>query len=90
MDYEEELQLKLRRVNDALQRIGKLDFKIKKIHGADNILRYRNKATFPVGYDKNANFKIGIFQQRSHNIIDINECLIQSEEAEIIVSIIRK
>lgn len=90
MNYEEELQLKLRRVNDALQRIGKLDFKIKKIHGADNILRYRNKATFPVGYDKNANFKIGIFQQRSHNIIDINECLIQSEEAESIVGIIRK
>lgn len=90
MNYEEELQLKLRRINDALQRIGKLDYKIKKIHGADNILRYRNKATFPVGYDKNKNFKIGIFQQRSHNIIGINECLIQSEEAEYIVAIVRK
>lgn len=90
MKYEEELQLKLRRVNDALQRIGKINFKIEEIHGAANILRYRNKATFPVGVDKESGFKIGIFQQRSHNIIDINECLIQSEEAQTVVKIIRQ
>ena len=31
MDYEEELSLKLQRVNDALHRIGKLDFSVSGI-----------------------------------------------------------
>lgn len=89
MKYEEELRFKLQRVNDAFERIGKLNFTVDKIHGANEILRYRNKATFPVGQDKFGNVNIGIFQHRSHNIIDTNECLIQSTEAETVIAVVR-
>lgn len=90
MNYEEELRFKLQRVNDAFERIGKLDFKVEKIHGAKVILRYRNKSAFPIGCDKNGEIRIGLFQARSHNIIGVNKCFIQSEEAEIIIDIIKK
>lgn len=90
MSYEEELNFKLLRVNDALQRIGKLNFKVEKIHASAQNFRYRNKATFPVGSDKNNPIKIGIFQRLSHNIIDVDTCLIQSEAAEKIIAILRQ
>lgn len=89
MTYEEELRFKLQRVNDAFERIGKLNFTVDKIHGARNILRYRNKATFPVGQNNLGQINIGIFQNRSHNIIDTSECLIQTTEAENVIALIR-
>ena len=89
MNYDEELKFKLHRVNDAFERIGKLNFKVEKIHGAKDILRYRNKAAFPIGCNKSGEVQIGLFQARSHNIIDIDKCLIQTEQAEKIISIIK-
>lgn len=88
MNYDEELYFKLSRVNDALQHIGKLNYRIEKIHGANDILRYRNKAAFPVGI-QNEQISIGLFQARSHNIINVEKCLIQSVEAEIGIQIIK-
>lgn len=44
MTYEEELQMKRQRVEDALRRIGGLDLGVEVIHGAAHPDRYRNKA----------------------------------------------
>lgn len=90
MSYEEELRFKLQKVNDAISKIGKIDFKIDKIHGSLKVDRYRNKAIFPVSQDKDNNIKIGLFQSRSHNVIDVDRCYIQSEQAEQVISVIRK
>lgn len=90
MSYDEELRAKLLHVNDVFERIGKMNYKVETIHGANDVFRYRNKATFPVGQDKSSQLKIGVFQSRSHNIIDIKNCLIQSKEAEAVIAIIRK
>lgn len=89
MNYNEELKFKLQRINDAFARIAKIDFKIDEIVGGSTD-RYRNKATFPVSSDKNGNVKIGIYQARSHNVIDVDTCKIQSTQAEKIISIFRK
>lgn len=48
MDYEEELSLKLQRVNDALHRIGKLDFSVSGILPAPEDARQRRKVIFNV------------------------------------------
>ncbi|MFB0920092.1 MAG: 23S rRNA (uracil(1939)-C(5))-methyltransferase RlmD, partial [Oscillospiraceae bacterium] len=81
MSYAEELRFKLSRVNDAIKRLAGLDFVIDEIVGADEdkFLRYRNKAVFAVGQDKSGKAVTGFFRERSHDIIDARDCLIQTE-----------
>ena len=38
---------------------------------------YRNKAQFPVGYDKEGNLITGFYAGRTHHIIDCTHCMIQ-------------
>lgn len=81
MSYDEELRLKLSRVNDAFRHLGGLDFTISEIIGAeeDHRLRYRNKAIFAVGQDEKGKAVTGFFRPRSHDIIPAPDCLIQTE-----------
>jgi len=43
---------------------------------------YRNKAQYPVGMDKEGKPAIGVFANRSHEIIKIDKCLIQHTRSE--------
>ncbi len=74
MAYEEELEAKRRRVEDALRRIGGADLAVSVIHGAENTRRYRNKVQFPVSTGA-----IGYYQGRTHRVVDIADCLLQPE-----------
>lgn len=74
MAYEEELEAKRQRVEDALRRIGGVDCPVPVIHGAENTRRYRNKVQFPV-----ADGAIGYYQGRTHKVVDIKDCLLQPE-----------
>ena len=76
LSYEEELEFKLEKVNSALKRIGGQSVQAEKITGSDSILRYRNKAVFNVQEDK-----FGFYRPRTHELIEIEDCLLQKEEA---------
>ena len=89
MSYEEELRFKLDRVNEAIGRIGGLDFKIDEIIGAESIRGYRNKAIFAVGGEAGAP-KIGFFRRRSHDIVPVSTCDIQSETAVAVMNALRQ
>jgi 23S rRNA (uracil1939-C5)-methyltransferase len=84
--YKEELRVKEQRVSDALKRIGGLDIKLDPIVGAENPDRYRNKAQFPVGRNKEGKLQIGFYALRSHIIIDNRNCLLQPEKFEQVVN----
>lgn len=75
MTYTEELELKRRRVEDALRRIGGADLPVSVIHGAEDTLRYRNKVQFPAGPGV-----LGYYQAGTHQVVDIADCLLQPEE----------
>ena len=79
MSYDEELHFKRQRVEDALRRIGGLDIPVSAIHGAADPDRYRNKAQFPVS--EKDGVSIGFFRARSHDVIDVPDCLLQREAA---------
>lgn len=80
MDYNEELEAKRQRVEDALRRVGGVDITVDTIHGAGNTHRYRNKVQFPVARGKNG-VHVGLFRARSHDVLDVPDCLLQSEDA---------
>lgn len=89
IDYDAQLRLKKEKVVNVLERIGKLeDVVVKDTIGMDSPFRYRNKAQYPVGiYDGNA--ITGFYQRRSHRLVDIKDCLLQSDSDERILNIIR-
>lgn len=75
LSYREELWAKRRRVQDALERIGGLSVPVEEILGAEHPLRYRNKSQYPVGADGT----IGFYRERSHQVVPVENCLIQTE-----------
>ena len=78
LTYPEELWAKRQRVQDALTRIGGLELTVEEILGAKNPEHYRNKSQYPVGADGS----IGFFQARTHKVVPIRRCLIQTETAD--------
>ena len=91
--YEEQLTLKQKKVENNLKRIGgfsqeQVDKIMEPVVGMENPFRYRNKAQFPCGYDKDGNIVFGFYAARSHQVIPINDCLLGVEEnAEILTKI---
>ena len=78
MTYTEELWAKRQRVQDALTRLGGAAVPVEEILGAKDPTHYRNKSQYPVGADGS----IGFFKARSHQVVPIERCLIQSEVSD--------
>ena len=77
--YPSELAFKQKRVFDALTRIGGIDGSlVGEIIGADESNFYRNKAQLPITLDSNGNVKVGFFAQRTHRVIPLDDCQLQS------------
>lgn len=76
--YEKQLIWKEKKVRDCLQRIGGFaEIPMEPIMGMDKPYHYRNKAQFPVGYDKESNLVTGFYAGRTHSIIPNTDCAIQ-------------
>ena len=89
--YGEELRAKEKKVRDALTRIGGQDgAKLLGITGAPTTEHYRNKAQYPVGRDKEGSIVTGFYRPRSHDIVPVEKCLIQSETADKIAAVVRE
>ena len=73
--YEEELDAKLRRVNDALRRIGGLSICADEILSTGQTGGYRNKAV--VHSDGSAR---GFYGPNSHNITPVDRCLLLKDD----------
>lgn len=85
MDYLSQLSFKQNKVKNNLMRIGGFDEEflelvMEPIVGMDNPFRYRNKAQFPVGWDRDGNVITGFYAGRTHDIISNTECLLGIEE----------
>ena len=80
MDYPSELEMKLRRVNDAIARIGKLDFSVSEILGAEDDAFHRRKVIFNVG-ERSGRPTAGFYRSRSHEIVPAEDCPAVPEEA---------
>ncbi|MBI6088580.1 23S rRNA (uracil(1939)-C(5))-methyltransferase RlmD [Clostridium perfringens] len=88
--YKAQLDFKWDRVKDCVSKIGKLDPIIVKYPlGMENPWRYRNKVQLPIGLI-NGEVKIGFFAPRSHDIIDMESCLIQDEIGDKVVKLTRE
>lgn len=86
MSYEEELFAKRQRVQDALTRIGGSDVQVEEILGGKDGLRYRNKSIYPIS----AQGTVGLYRARTHEVIEVEKCLIQKETADTAADTVRQ
>lgn len=90
MSYEEQLKFKENKVRNNLSRIGGLtEIPMEPIIGMDEPWRYRNKAQFPFGKDKDGRIITGFYAGRTHAIIEQEDCLLGVEENQPILDCIR-
>lgn len=93
LSYEKQLEFKGEKVRNNLLRIGgfseeELDQVMEPTVGMDEPYRYRNKAQFPVGKDKEGNLITGFYASRTHSIIPVTDCLLGvSENEEILLAV---
>ena len=82
IEYKETLKMKQNAVQSLVNKTLKNKIEVEETVGMEDPLFYRNKAQYPVGFDKEGNPVIGIFANRTHEIIPIKECLIQNKESQ--------
>lgn len=79
MTYEEQLRRKHAIVTDALERLGGFrELRVLPVLGMDDPWRYRNKGLFPFG-TVDGTTAFGFYAPRSHRLIPLYDCPIQSE-----------
>ena len=86
--YEETLNMKRNSVQSLVNKTLSNKLNVKNTIGMENPYYYRNKAQYPVGIDKNGKSIIGVFANRTHNIIPIDNCKIQDKNSEEIAKFI--
>ena len=94
LSYEKQLEFKETRGKNNLVRIGGFDKEFinsisEPILANDNPFRYRNKAQYPIAWDKKTNAPIaGFYAGHTHSVIPVKDCLLGPEEFSEIMSII--
>ncbi|WP_241236380.1 23S rRNA (uracil(1939)-C(5))-methyltransferase RlmD [Brevibacillus marinus] len=106
LEYEAQLRHKRQIVADNLQRIGGFtvaaegDGASGRAAAGDAVIvhptigmaepwRYRNKAQVPIG-EQDGGLVGGFYAERSHTIIDIDQCLIQHEASDAVVRVVKR
>lgn len=88
MTYESTLKLKRQVVQNLVNKGLKKKVEVLETIGMENPYNYRNKAQYPVGLNSDGQPEVGVFAQRTHTIIPIQTCLIQTEISQKIAKTI--
>lgn len=86
--YEETLKMKQNAVQSLVNKTLKNKVEVQKTIGMENPFHYRNKAQYPIGVNKDGEPVIGVFAQRTHEVIPMENCLIQNPKSEEIAKFI--
>ena len=90
MSYEAQLSFKQNKVRGNLIRLGGfaadfVDRIMEPIVGMEKPYRYRNKAQFPIGTDRDGQPIAGFYAARTHSIIPVEDCLLGVEQNRTIL-----
>lgn len=89
LSYEGQLLQKEKHVRETLARIGGItDVPVLPILGMEEPWRYRNKSQVPVGEQK-GHVVAGFYAERSHEIVDMESCIIQHENNDHVVRLVK-
>lgn len=88
MSYAAQTEFKTSLVKNTLKKIAGIEAEVLLAHPSPDEYRYRNKLVLPVGADESDDIKIGFYAPRSHRIVPVTDCPIQSEWCARIIAIV--
>lgn len=86
--YTETLMIKQNAVQSLVNKTLKNKIQVQNTVGMENPFHYRNKAQYPLGINKDEQPVIGVFANRTHEVIPMERCLIQNPNSEQIAKYI--
>lgn len=86
LSYEKQLETKQKKIESLLRQFHT----IEPIIGMEDPFHYRNKIQFTFGYDDQHRIICGNYVQGTHQIVEIEDCLICDEKANQIIATIKK
>ena len=86
LSYDAQLSLKRQQVISKLIRLGGIeDPQVNEMIPAETLKYYRNKATFAIG----PHGEVGFMKGKSHFVIDIEDCMLQTDPAMVCADALR-
>ena len=85
-DYAEQLKIKKAALAKLLAPYGGLT----EVLGMDEPLHYRNKVHAVFTTDRKGNVISGVYEEGTHRVVAVDNCLIENEKADEIIATIRK
>ena len=85
-DYAEQIKIKKAALAKLLAPYGKLT----EVIGMENPLHYRNKVHAVFTTDRKGNIISGVYEEGTHKVVAVDNCLIENEKADAIIATIRK
>ena len=86
MPYAEQLKKKQRQVEALLKGFGK----VRPIIGMEEPANYRNKVHAVFAFQKGTGIVSGIYQEKSHRVVPVEECLLEDRKAGEIIRSVRE
>lgn len=86
--YEKTLEIKRNMVQSLVNKTLINKVKVKDTIGMEEPFNYRNKAQYPIGLNKEREPIFGVYANRTHDIINTNNCKIQTKISEEIAQYI--
>ena len=88
MSIKEQANFKKRVVENSFETIAKLNVDVHDVLYMEEPYRYRNKVQVPVQFDEK--LKIGFYRSFSNDIVEFDDCIVQSEISNEIIEYIKK
>lgn len=88
VNYKTTLEMKQNTVQSLINKTLDKKVTVRETIGMENPYNYRNKAQYPIGINKNNEPIVGVFANRTHEIIPFEECKIQKPISEKIARFI--
>lgn len=82
INYDYTLKMKQAMVQNLANKSLNEKIEVKQTIGMENPFYYRNKLQYPIGLNKNGKNIMGVFANRTHDIIETDNCKIQNKEAQ--------
>ena len=83
--YQDQLRKKQKITEGLLKKFGK----VEPIIGMEDPYYYRNKVHAAFGRDRKGNVISGIYEEKSHRIVSVDDCMIEDKKSQEIIRTIR-
>ena len=90
LNYLQQLIYKQEKVKNLLHKFAHIDIDVNPTVGMENPYHFRNKIQVPVRLNNQGEIITGFFRPNSHDIIDIDDCLIENSQARVLLTNVKK